>query len=593
MTKTHITGKDAPLEETLGTINTGLQQLGIEIQPSNWLHPIEGCWSVHIQCCSCPALYANGKGTSRISSLVSGLAEFVERLSTDFFFSDFATESSEAEICRSGFHFSPDEAWFHGRDNDPVPEKNQQHTPLLTPELLRFYNRDGQLRFRHLLDSNMDRAERGIAALPFVELKSRKKVFPVSLLTNLYVSNGMAAGNSVAECQAQALSEIIERYIKNKVISRGISLPDIPESILNSYPHLQSIIHSLQSEGFGLRVKDASLGGQFPVICVMLLDNISGGVFAAFGCNLRFETAVERTLTELLQGRRLEQLHSFQSPVHNLSQVADPYNLESHFIDSDGLLRWEMLSDTPDYRFCGWDFNGSTEKELQQLIKIIYREGCNIYLASYNCCGINSCRFIVPGMSEIYPVEDLLYNNRNSGAALRGQLLGMGRANTRDLTSLLRLLDDLSFGDEQLVGQLIGVLFDPDSAWATLRIGELKALILLALGRHRESMDWCYWCMLYGELPDERTRFYRLTHILLGMKMADESITCYKAALADLYTEQEIFRAKKAIAAENNFYGLEFGRSWAEISVSHRELLRIFSLSGAAMLGPASAKAGH
>jgi ribosomal protein S12 methylthiotransferase accessory factor len=59
----------------------------------------------------------------------------------------------------------------------------------------------------------------------------------------------------------------------------------------------------LEEQGFPVLVKDASLGGQYPVMCVTLMNPRTGGVFASFGAHPSFEVALERSLTELLQGR--------------------------------------------------------------------------------------------------------------------------------------------------------------------------------------------------------------------------------------------------------------------------------------------------
>ena len=54
--------------------------------------------------------------------------------------------------------------------------------------------------------------------------------------------------------------------------------------------------------GFPVLVKDASLGGQFPVACVALMNPRTGGVFVSFGAHPSLAVALERSLTELLQG---------------------------------------------------------------------------------------------------------------------------------------------------------------------------------------------------------------------------------------------------------------------------------------------------
>ena len=70
--------------------------------------------------------------------------------------------------------------------------------------------------------------------------------------------------------RTQALSEVFERYVKNKIIREAISLPAIPASVIERFPAIKESIHTLETEGFPIFCYDASLGGQFPVICVVL-----------------------------------------------------------------------------------------------------------------------------------------------------------------------------------------------------------------------------------------------------------------------------------------------------------------------------------
>ena len=177
----------------------------------------------------------------------------------------------------------------------------------------------------------------------------------------------MAAGNSDNEATAQALSEIIERYVKNIIIQNGYSLPDLPATTMDGFSQVQQILRGLSDYGYIVRVKDASLGGNFPVILVLLINIEEGGVYASFGANLRLETAVERTLTELLQGRNLNQLLNFLPPSNSMAEVSDQFNLESHFINSDGLLSWRMFREKTDYPYNFWDFEGNTDQEVSQL----------------------------------------------------------------------------------------------------------------------------------------------------------------------------------------------------------------------------------
>ncbi len=572
---THIPGKDASLEYTIANATSLLESMEFETKAVSWLNPAPDCWSVHLCSTASEHLYTNGKGTSKAAALASALGEFVERLSTNFFFADCFLDDGGTE---PPFLFYPEEKWFPPGKNSAIPKKAPDGTELLNSRLRKLYNPEGELTFEHLCDNNTNSLRRGICTLPFVDLATDRKVyFPVSLLNNLYVSNGMAAGNSTAECGSQALSEIVERHVKNIIISRGLSLPDVPMTILQRYPRLCRILDRLAEDGLVVRVKDGSLGGQFPVICALLTDRANGGVYAAFGANLRFETAIERTLTELLQGRNLEGLRHFQPPCHELSHVADPFNLESHFVDSDGLLAWTMFRNKADFPFSPWDFKGSTEEEFSRLRALICGLGTSVYRAEYQHCGMYSCRILAPGISEIYPINDLVYNNRSSGAALRTDLLELPRMEGEQLTAFFDQLETLGLNDHQLLSHTIGIVFDDESAWSTLRIGELKALLLLALHNHEGALHWCSWCLDHADLPVGRRRLHQLLHSLLGFSLAGQRTSDYSNSLELVYEREEIQDGQAILDGTITFPGLAFGPSWTKIARKHEQLMQIYA----------------
>ena len=572
---THIPGKDACLEDTIDRATTLLQGMELPAEAVSWQNPAPDCWSVHLRSTSCSSLYTNGKGTSQQAALASALGEFLERLSTNFFFADYFLDDG---MIKTPFLFYPDEKWFPPGHGSALPNRAPDGTALLNTYLRDFYDPTGELTFEHLFDNNSNATGRGICALPFVDTATAKKVyFPVSVLNNLYVSNGMAAGNSPDECCAQALSEIVERYVKNIIISKGISLPDVPKAVVNRYPRICRIVDRLVEEGLIIQIKDASLGGQFPVICALLTDVESGGVYAAFGANFRFETAIERTLTELLQGRNLEGLKHFQPPSHYLTEVADPFNLESHFIDSDGLLAWTMFRSKADFPFSPWDFQGSTAMELTRLQALIVGLGKRLYLAEYTHCGMYSCRILVPGMSEIYPVDDLIYNNRSIGSTLRPDILRLPSLNNTELADFLEKMESIGLNDQQLLSNIIGIVFNDDSAWSSLCIGELKALLLLALQDHEQAHHWCTWCLDHAGLPEKRRRLYRLLHTLVGFRLAEQPTSDYTDSLALLYDSEEMRIGQAVFDGQITFPGLAFAASWREISKEHDKILQIYA----------------
>lgn len=87
-----------------------------------------------------------------------------------------------------------------------------------------------------LVDLQSGNEDRGICALPFTRQSDEQTVYiPMNIVGNLYVSNGMSAGNTRNEARVQGLSEVFERHIKNRIIAESISLPEIPADVLARY----------------------------------------------------------------------------------------------------------------------------------------------------------------------------------------------------------------------------------------------------------------------------------------------------------------------------------------------------------------------
>lgn len=70
-----------------------------------------------------------------------------------------------------------------------------------------------------LVDLQSGNAKRGICSLPFTRQSDLETVYiPMNIIGNLYVSNGMSAGNTANEARVQALSEVFERYVKTALL---------------------------------------------------------------------------------------------------------------------------------------------------------------------------------------------------------------------------------------------------------------------------------------------------------------------------------------------------------------------------------------
>lgn len=546
---TFILGKDLPLEQTIANMSALLADLGMKIEISSWRNIVPNVWSLHIRDAASPLCFTNGKGATKESALASALGEFIERLNCNFFYND---QFFGVDIAESDFVHYPNEKWFTSSGDDKLPHG------ILDSYCLAIYNPDDELRASHLIDTNSGMASRGICSIPYKRYSDGEVVyFPSNLIENLFLSNGMSAGNNLAEAKVQCLSEIFERAVKKQIITEEITLPDVPEHIIAKYPSILAGIQGLEAQGFPVVVKDASLGGQFPVMCVTLMNPKTGGVFASFGAHPSFEVALERSLTELLQGRSFEGLNDIPKPTFNRMAVTEPENFVDHFIDSTGVISWRFFSSAHDYDFVDWDFSGSNEEECLALMNILTELGKEVYVAEFNQLGATACRMLVPDYSEVYPVEDLIWDNTNKALDYREDILNLHRLSDEELSSLFERLEESQQDNYIDIKTLIGIEFDENTVWGQLTILELKILICLALGALEEAIELVGEFLQYNDNTVERGLFYQAVHAVLEVSLdEDTQLEHYIDNFNRMFGEDNMTNVVGSISGEVKFFGL-------------------------------------
>ncbi|CAE6743867.1 OsmC domain/YcaO domain-containing protein [Paraburkholderia sp. SEWSISQ10-3 4] len=550
---TYIAGKDLPLEQTIANMSGILAGLGMKIEIASWRNIVPNVWSLHIRDAHSPMCFTNGKGATKESALASALGEFIERLNCNHFYGGaFWGE----DIANAEFVHYPNERWFKPGRKDALPAE------ILDAYCLEIYNPDGELRGSHLIDTNSGNVERGICSLPFVRQSDGEVVyFPSNLIENLYVSNGMSAGNTLAEAQVQCLSEIFERAVKREILEGEIALPDVPHEVLAKYPGILAGIQGLEEQGFPVLVKDASLGGTYPVMCVTLMNPRTGGVFASFGAHPSFEVALERSLTELLQGRSFEGLNDLPQPTFVSNAVTEPNNFVEHFIDSSGIVSWRFFSAKADFEFVEWDFSGqganSNADEAATLFGILEDMGKESYMAVYDQLGAVACRILVPDYSEVYPVEDLIWDNTNKALLFRADILNVHRLDDAGLAALLERLENSELDEHADIATLIGIEFDENTDWGQLTVLELKLLIHLALQQFEEAQELVGAFLQYNDNTVERGLFYQALNVVLEVLLDDDlELDDYAVNFRRMFGNARMDAVMGSVDGSVRFYGL-------------------------------------
>ena len=551
--RTFIPGKDLPLEQTIANMSGVLADLGIKIEIASWRNIVPNVWSLHIRDAHSPMCFTNGKGATKESALASALGEYIERLNNNHF---YAGSYWGEDIANADFVHYPNERWFKPARRDKLPAE------ILDDYTRDIYDADGELRGSHLIDTNSGNAARGICALPYTRLSDGETVyFPSNLVENLYVSNGMSAGNTLVEAQVQCLSEIFERAVKREILEGEMALPDVPQEVLARYPGIVAGIKGLEEQGFPVLVKDASLGGIYPVMCVTLMNPRTGGVFASFGAHPSLEVALERSLTELLQGRSFEGLNDLPQPTFASEAVTEPNNFVEHFIDSSGIVSWRFFSAKADYDFVDWDFSGKGEdsnaEEAATLFGILKDMGKEVYTAVYDDLGAVACRILVPGYSEVYPVEDLVWDNTNKALLFREDVLNLHRLDDDALEALLERLDDNELDEYGDIATLIGIEFDENTEWGQLTTLELKLLINLALKNFDEAKELVESFLQYNDNTVERRLFYQALNVVLEVELDDDmDLEDYEVNFRRMFGDARMDAVLGSVEGTVRFHGL-------------------------------------
>lgn len=147
-----------------------------------------------------------------------------------------------------------------------------------------------------------------------------------------------------------------------------------------------------------------------------------------------------------------------------------------------------------------------------------------IYLREYTYLDFYSCQMIVPQMSEVYPIEDLTYNNKNSGKWIRDMILNFESYDANDILDAIETLDDALN-----VELYIGVLFEKN-----FTLGEFRAQLLLkegCLNEAREQLE--FGTHKVGNIVAELIRMHEAK-----LKWED-----YENALKNIYGKEQLDKA--------------------------------------------------
>lgn len=244
-----------------------------------------------------------------------------------------------------------------------------------------------------------------VEALPFYNASDREiTYFPLGLLRQLYASNGFAAGNSMEEALVQGFSEIVERHAQLTFLKRKLVPPTIPDDYLQKFPTAYKTLTDIRLAGYDAFVKDCSLGEGYPVIASVVIDRRTHAYEVHVGSSPVFEIALQRSLTEMFQGRSIDDVADIPSLCLEKEGKRKPMDLRFALRYGSGSYFPEFFDDDPSYPFVPFpDMNGKTNADLLKFVlEYLKKRNRKMLVRDMSHYGFHTYQIIVPGMSENY-----------------------------------------------------------------------------------------------------------------------------------------------------------------------------------------------
>lgn len=320
---------------------------------------------------------SNGKGMNTEYALASAYAEFIERFQNGALFWKLlgitSSSSGSFSVTKSDFTNITkrfiNSIYGESKDNDDIISKYIE-----------------SLNEFKVISMNEYQSENNV-------------LLPSELFNRMTGSNGMASGNTILEATIQGLSEIFERYAIQELFLNKLTPPQIDNEYFEGTEILKRI-KKLEKRGIKFKILDCSLDKGLPVLGLLLEKNNKYHIH--FGADPSPITALERCLTETLQGRTVDEI-----PLLPLLKDTDDKqvlfeNEKKEYTDSTGQVPVWILYSKYSWSFKGFVHNISItdEDDMHYYLKILSDLGKKLYVHENSFLGFPSVRLYVPGMTE-------------------------------------------------------------------------------------------------------------------------------------------------------------------------------------------------
>ena len=438
--------KEADPSITVQKIQEILQEAGIGFTHRCLPKDILGCCSSRIELTGRLSAWAsNGKGVNEDYCAASAHAEMMERLQNRVFFRVIRPDDSDYHRLypreeKNGYRTAMlDEVL----DLEPVAEIRRNVENSLPAELPPFSKTFiSRTLFSALCPAV---APETLLLSPFYcPSKGTYVGMPKELFLYFTGSNGMAAGNTLAEAIVQACCELLERHAQKLVMKQTVTPPDVPRPwIERRYPELSKLIKQIEENGkYRVVLKDCSLGRGLPVVCGAIINLKTGGFGLKFGAHPSLDVAIERVFTESLQGRTRDMYTRGGRLVFGEGNAGSSLNLWNMAKASIGDVPASLFTERESHPFSldSVSFPADNRQAMLCLVDLLEREGGTVYIEDVSYLGFPSVYVYAQNLSAVD--EETYFRLKEYALKAKAQriLHHIDEAADADVETLLTLL---------------------------------------------------------------------------------------------------------------------------------------------------------
>ncbi|HWR44857.1 YcaO-like family protein [Sporomusa sp.] len=479
---------DLPLK-TITKIRNILMNLNILTVETGWKNSADGFYSVSVTI-SNTKLATNGKGTTYEYALASAYAELMERLQNQAFFR-LNYDLKEEALGYQGFYYAPDEQRISMDDflnsNEEWSSIQINKTPM---------DMDVQELLKKWQQVSYEKVPSDFIALPYLNISSgRISHIPIKMVSKMYMSNGMCAGNTAEEALVQGLSEVLERYVNMRMLVDEITPPDIPLEYLKQHPSIYQMIQEIENSGnFEVIMKDCSLGQGLPVVGVIFINKDDQSYFIKFGSHPIFAIAAERTLTELLQGQEVRDMMGMKEFFYRSPVYEEHANVLEILVNGSGYYPSRFFASKSSYDFTEFpDIKADSNKQLlEYLFNLIKGNGHQIFVRDNSFLGFPSFHIIVPGMSEIErffdtkPIDEYAQYNK-----VKEYIRKLPQITVTEADEIIKFFSKIPYHNESSIANILDLTIKEPLPWYYVKID----LFLSALHYRKGDFTNAYYAI--------------------------------------------------------------------------------------------------